>query len=99
MRNFIKIAILSIIVSACGNSEVAAIKNVTINIEGMSCEHSCAPTIQEKLSVTEGVEKAQVSFQDKKAVVTFDENIVKGEDLKKAVESIEDGAYKVKSIE
>lgn len=66
-----------------------------LTIDGMSCEHSCAPAIQEKLMKTEGVINAKVSFETKKAVVTYDSNIIEVDDLKSSVESIGEGWYKV----
>jgi len=98
MIKFIKIVCVALFLAACGGSETPSMQTASLNIEGMSCAHSCAPTIQEKLSTTEGVKEAKVSFEEKKAVVTFNENEVSKDDLKRAVESIEDGAYKVTSI-
>ena len=53
---------------------VAAVKpeTATFNVEGMTCAIGCAKTIQEKLASMDGVQKATVDFDKKKATVEFD---------------------------
>jgi copper chaperone CopZ len=101
MKNLLKIFAFSLIITvfaSCGGNETPVMKTAQLSIEGMSCAHSCAPTIQEKLSSVEGVKEAKVSFETKQADVTFDENMVSKEDLKAAVESVAEGAYTVTAI-
>lgn len=40
-----------------------------VGVEGMSCEHSCAPKVKEALESIDGVKSAEVSFEEKRAVV------------------------------
>jgi len=47
-------------------------KNITLQIEGMSCA-GCAANCQKALNRVDGVEKAEVNFLTKKAVIDFDE--------------------------
>ncbi|MFZ9848889.1 MAG: heavy-metal-associated domain-containing protein [Flavobacteriales bacterium] len=101
MKNLLKILAFSLIITvfnSCGGNETPVMKTAQLSIEGMSCAHSCAPTIQEKLSSVEGVKEAKVSFETKQADVTFDENKVSKEDLKAAVETVAEGAYTVTAI-
>jgi copper chaperone CopZ len=101
MKNLFRIFAFSLFMSvfaSCGANEGPVMKTAQLSIEGMSCAHSCAPTIQEKISSVEGVKEAKVSFETKQADVTFDENTVSKEDLKAAVESIAEGAYTVTAI-
>ncbi|MDT5158888.1 MAG: P-type Cu+ transporter [Acidobacteriota bacterium] len=60
-----------------------------LNIDGMHCE-SCAALIKETLEETAGVERADVSFGGKTAVVSFDDNVVPQKTL---VEKIQDIGY------
>jgi len=81
---------------SCGSTP-GAIKNVEMSIEGMSCAHSCAPTIQEKLITLEGVKEARVDFNSKLALVSYDDGITNPETIKTAIESLAEGSYKVAS--
>ena len=77
MKNLFRIFAFSLFMSvfaSCGANEGPVMKTAQLSIEGMSCAHSCAPTIQEKISSVEGVKEAKVSFETKQADVTFDEN-------------------------
>jgi copper chaperone CopZ len=60
-------------------------KNVTLNITGMSCE-GCANSVKSALLQLEGVKKAEVSLADKEAVLEVEE-IVDATDLIAAVEA------------
>ncbi len=63
--------------------ELAEVKleTISLHISGMSCEISCAKTIQSKLSKKEGVAEAKVVFKDSLATVAFDTNKSSSEDL------------------
>lgn len=79
----------------------AAVKPETASftIEGMTCPDGCAKTIEKKLSEMNGVQSAKVEFDKKLAIVNFDLDKLKSEDLVKAVESTGDGeTYKVSNI-
>lgn len=40
-----------------------------VGVEGMSCAHNCAPKVKEALESIDGVKSAEVSFEEKRAVV------------------------------
>jgi|GEM_PF-86021 len=48
-------------------------QTVTLNIDGMTCG-GCVKSVTRLLEGVEGVEKAEVSLENKNAVVTFDES-------------------------
>jgi Cu2+-exporting ATPase len=69
---------------------MAAAKNLNIlsfPVLGMSCA-ACAVSVESMISAQEGVEKAEVNYATQKAKVTFDAEIAKPADLRKAVQSI-----------
>ncbi len=82
--------------------EIAAAKNpqtATFHIEGMTCSMGCAKTIEEKLAEMDGVQNAKVDFDSKTAIVKFDLDKLKSEDLVVAAESCADGnTYKVSDV-
>ena len=61
----------------------AATKTVTLSVPGMTCE-ACPITVKKALSKVAGVEKAEVSFEKREAVVTFDDAKTNAEALTKA---------------
>jgi len=80
---------------------VAAVKPETASftIEGMTCAVGCAKTIEKKLSEMDGVQNAKVDFDKKQAIVNFDLDKLKSEDLVKSVETTGDGkTYKVSNV-
>jgi Cu2+-exporting ATPase len=66
----------------------------TMNIEGMMCMH-CEATVKKALEAIEGVEAAEVSHEQDKAVVTLNADVA-DDVLKNAVEAKD---YTVISIE
>ncbi|MCQ1536723.1 heavy-metal-associated domain-containing protein [Methanosarcina sp. KYL-1] len=56
----------------------------TIKIEGMSCKH-CVMAVKKAIEAVDGVQKAEVDLEKKQAVVEYDENKAKLEDLRAAV--------------
>ncbi len=72
------------------------VQTASFEIEGMTCAIGCAKTIEEELSGLEGVQKATVDFDSKKATVVFDKSIQNQDKLTKVVEATADGkTYKV----
>ena len=65
-------------------------KETNIKIEGMHCA-GCSTRLEKVLNNLEGVEKAQVSLQEKKATIKYDENKIS---LKSIKEAIEDAGFK-----
>jgi len=75
------------------------LKNVEVEIEGMTCEIGCARLIQSKLSKTDGVTFVQVSFEDKLGTISFDENKISQQKIKEEIQKIAGGdMYKVLDI-
>ena len=72
------------------------VQTASFEIEGMTCAIGCAKTIEEELGALDGVQKATVDFDSKKATVVFDKTIQNQENLTKVVEATADGkTYKV----
>ena len=76
LRNLLFMAFAGVLLLSCGKSEaksetVASLEKVALSIEGMTCEIGCARTIQSKLSKTEGVITANVSFDEKQGIVSM----------------------------
>ena len=88
---------VSIVVLGCSSGSSSEKAQLVMEIDGMSCSHSCSPFIQKKLSSTEGVESAVVDFDTKLATVVINEGIVSKEDIVEKVQTIAGGQYKVKS--
>lgn len=63
----------------------AGAKTVTLAVSGMTCA-ACPITVKKALSKVDGVEKADVSYENKEAVVTYDDAKTSVEALTKATE-------------
>jgi mercuric ion binding protein len=50
----------------------AATQTATLKVPGMTCS-ACPITVKKALSKVDGVEKVEVSFEKKEAMVTFDD--------------------------
>tara|TARA_B100001540_G_C15532913_1_gene517797 strand:- start:225 stop:662 length:438 start_codon:yes stop_codon:yes gene_type:complete len=72
--------------------------SLEIKIEGMSCSHSCAPSIQKKLIETKGVIDAKVIFEQKSASVIFDSNVTSKKEIVQKIETIYGGTYKTTEV-
>jgi len=71
MRRTLMAALLAAVALGSGTA-AAAQRVVTLNVEGMTCA-SCPYIVRETLRRVPGVETAEVSFETKQAVVTFDD--------------------------
>jgi copper chaperone CopZ len=80
--------------------EPASTTVVIIEIDGMACQEGCSDKIASNLKKTEGVISADVSFKDKKGVISFDQNLVSIEDLKFVITSskVKDYEYTINSV-
>ncbi len=58
-----------------------------IDINGMSCGH-CKMRVEKALGNLNGVENFDVSIEDKRAVVEFDENAVSLDAIEQAIEEL-----------
>ena len=65
-------------------------KEVKLNIEGMHCT-GCSNRLEKVLNNTDGVEKAIVSFEEKQAIITYNESRI---DLTQIKEAIEGAGFK-----
>ena len=61
-------------------------ETVTLEISGMTCG-SCVATVQSALESVKGVKEAKVSLENKEAVVKYDPDVAKVEDLIQAVKN------------
>lgn len=93
---FLSIIFLSAISFSSCSSKSKNENNSTVicNIQGMTCS-GCEQTITSKLQQLETVKVTSINHIDGTAVISYDSNEVKNEDLSKA---IEDAGYKVSSI-
>ena len=66
-------------------------QTITLNIDGMTCG-GCVKSVTRLLEGVEGVEKAEVSLENKNAVITFDESKT---DTDAPIDAVEDGGYDV----
>jgi periplasmic mercuric ion binding protein len=64
----------------------AATQTVTLSVPGMTCA-ACPVTVKKALSKVEGVEKIVTHFDQKEAVVTFDDAKTNVEALTKTTEN------------
>lgn len=67
-----KLAALLALAATLSTPAWAATKTVTLSVPGMTCE-ACPITVKKALSKVAGVQKAEVSFEKREAVVTFDD--------------------------
>lgn len=70
----------------------------SFQVEGMSCAIGCAKVIEGKLAKMQGVQNAKVDFESKTATLEFDDAKQTPETIKKMVEEIANGAYKVENL-
>lgn len=73
--------------SVSGNIGITKGNKISFQIGGMTCE-SCAQIIESVLSKIKGINSADVSFNDKEAVIYFDEKVVSVERIKNAIKKI-----------
>ncbi len=76
------------------NLEEEKSMETTIYVEGMQCNH-CKMTVEKALSSIEGVSKAEVNLEEKKAVIVSDREI----DGSKIKEVIDEAGFTVKDIQ
>lgn len=63
----------------------AAMQTITLAVPGMTCA-ACPITVKKALTKVEGVTKAEVSFEKREAIVTFDDTKTTAPALSKATE-------------
>jgi mercuric ion binding protein len=77
------LAILAILAAA---PAWAASQTVTLKVPSMSCA-ACPFTVKKALTRVEGVTEVEVSFENREAIVTFDDSKTSVEALTKATEN------------
>lgn len=88
--------LVAVVLMAC--EQAVEKSSLNIQIDGMSCSHSCAPFLQKKLKATEGVIDAKVTFENKTAEVVINANETSKDAIVKKIESLVNGQYKVEAI-
>ncbi|WP_235831840.1 heavy-metal-associated domain-containing protein [Paenimyroides viscosum] len=73
-------------------------QKATFQVEGMACAVGCAKVIEGKLAKMDGIKSAEVDFDTKTATVEFDDAKQNTDAIKKMVEEIANGAYKVENV-
>jgi len=104
MKLIIALIISSIVLVSCGENtkqsatkpdivtkKEVALKNMEVDIEGMTCEIGCARLIQSKLSKIEGITYTKVSFEQGKGQITYDANRISSDYVIASIEKIAGG--------
>ena len=60
-------------------------KEIKLKIEGMHCT-GCSSRLEKVLNNVEGVEKATVSFEEKEAIITYNEEKISEKQIKSEIE-------------
>jgi copper chaperone CopZ len=71
MRNLRRSAVAMLLLFGLGNAAFAATSTATLHIEGMTCA-GCETAVKLVLKKTPGVISADVSYEEKRAVVKYD---------------------------
>ncbi|MDH1765586.1 mercury resistance system periplasmic binding protein MerP [Comamonas aquatica] len=64
----------------------AAVQTVTLAVPGMTCA-ACPITVKKALTRVDGVQKVEVSYEKREAVVTFDDAKTNADALTQATEN------------
>lgn len=64
--------LLTALLAVLASPALAAQKTVTLAVPGMSCA-ACPITVKKALSKVDGVEKAEVDYENRQATVIFDD--------------------------
>ena len=78
-----KLATVIVLAATLSSPVWAATKTVTLSVPGMDCP-VCPITVKKALTKVDGVSKAEVNFDKRQAVVTFDDAKTSVETLTKA---------------
>lgn len=107
------IALTSLLMVSCKNDNTAnetsateqtqeqpaQLATASFTVEGMHCEVGCAGHLEKKLAKLDGVQKAEIDFEAKKATIEYDANVLTPEVLVQTVENAADGkTYKVSDV-
>lgn len=78
-----KLLVAAALITAFAASTWAAPQTVTLSVPGMTCA-ACPLTVKQAFSKVAGVSKAEVSFEKKQALVSFDDTRTSVQALTKA---------------
>jgi mercuric ion binding protein len=81
-----KLAVLAALAAALGTPAWAAMQTVTLSVPGMTCP-ACPITVKTALSRVDGVETIKIEFDERLAIVTFDDAKTNVEALTEATEN------------
>jgi len=82
MKKFLTVVLTTSLLAVAGIT-AAETRSVTLSVPGMTCA-ACPITVKKALNGVAGVTKAEVSYEKKEAVVTFDDTKTNVEALTKA---------------
>jgi copper chaperone CopZ len=76
------------------------IQLATIEIEGMACQEGCADAINKNLEAANGVLTTEVSYENKKAIISFDAQLISATTIQKIITDtkVKDYQYSIKNI-
>lgn len=94
-RLLILIASIIFIMVTSGPLLAGEIKNVTLDVTGMTCK-MCPKAIKKSISRVDGVEEVDVSLEEKKARVKYDADKTGVKEIIKAVELV---GFKAREVE
>ena len=80
MKNLLPVVAL---IAAFATPAWAATQTVTLAVPGMTCA-ACPLTVKQALNKVKGVSKAEVSYEKRQAVVSFDDTKTNAQALTKA---------------
>jgi len=71
-----------------------------LEIEGMACQEGCADKISSNLIETDGIASANVSYADKRAVISYDPSLVSIDAIELIITStkVKNYAYTVNKV-
>ncbi|WP_386077448.1 mercury resistance system periplasmic binding protein MerP [Vreelandella sp. F11] len=75
--------VLTLLITLLSLPVLAAIQTVTLAVPSMNCA-ACPITVKLALNKVDGVSQVDVSYPDREAVVTFDDNLTSVETLNQA---------------
>ncbi|AZT82214.1 mercury resistance system periplasmic binding protein MerP [Marinobacter sp. NP-4(2019)] len=75
--------ILLVLITLLSTPTLAAVQTVTLSVTGMNCA-ACPLTVKTALGKVNGVTRVEVSYENKEAVVTFDDSVTSVDTLTQA---------------
>jgi copper chaperone CopZ len=84
-------------------AEIHVNRVLTMEVEGMVCKMGCGGSIRKGLLAAEGVSEVKFDFEDDRvfnlAKISFDKNSVTADEMIKIVTELNDGQFKVGSVD